>query len=117
MIYLLLHPGIYYHLYKEGSTVNNASQKVRELTQDDTFTASVVLVVTWHQVRQGRYRAVDFQPDQVSDKTVKKERERERERGGGGLCAAKHSSTTTTAAGTVDAATASTTTATKKYCK
>ena len=65
------HAGIYYHLYGAGANDTDvllkASNEVQEFTESGTFTATMVLVVTWDRVRQGRYRLVDFNPNQVSD--------------------------------------------------
>ena len=65
------HTGVYYHLYGAGANdtyvLLNASKEVQEFTESETFTATMVLVVTWDRVRQGRYRLVDFNPNQVSD--------------------------------------------------
>ena len=66
-----LHTGIYYHLYGAGANDTDvllkASKEVQEYTESETFTATIVLLVTWDHVRQGRYRLVNFNPDQVSD--------------------------------------------------
>ena len=65
------HTGIYHHLYGAGATDTDvllkASNEVQEFTESETFTATMVLVVTWDRVRQGRYRLVDFNPNQVSE--------------------------------------------------
>lgn len=64
------HTGIYYHLYGAGANDTDvllkASREVQEYTESDTFNATMVLVVTWDRVRQGRYRLADFNP-QVRD--------------------------------------------------
>ena len=62
--------GIYYHQYGAGandsSVLLKASHEVQEFTDSTNFTATMVLVVTWDRVRQGRYSLVNFD-DQVSD--------------------------------------------------
>ena len=65
-----LHTDIYYNQYDAGATYTNvllkASNEVQEFTESGTFNATMVLVVTWDRVRQGRYRLVNFNP-QVRD--------------------------------------------------
>ena len=69
-----LHTDIYYNQYDAGATYTNvllkASNEVQEFTESGTFTATMVLVVTWDRVRQGRYRLVDFNPNQVSETLI-----------------------------------------------
>ena len=64
------HTGIYYHQYGVGANdtdvLLNASKEVQEFTDSGTFNATMVLVVTWDRVRQGRYRLANFNP-QVRD--------------------------------------------------
>ena len=66
-----IYTGIYHHLYGAGANDTDvllkASNEVEEFTGSETFTATMVLVVTWDRVRQGRYRLVDFNPNQVSE--------------------------------------------------
>ena len=63
--------GIFYQLYDGRDSDDSwflakATREVREATQSDSFHATMLLVVTWDRVQQGRYRAADFKPDQVT---------------------------------------------------
>ena len=66
-----LHAGIYYHLYGAGANDTDvllkASKEVQEFTDSETFTATMVLVVTWNRVRQAKYRFANVNSNQVSD--------------------------------------------------
>ena len=48
-----------------NETLSTANDALKNFTQIDDFQSSMVVVITWDRVRQGRYRLVNFNPNQV----------------------------------------------------
>ncbi|KAK7092485.1 hypothetical protein V1264_008223 [Littorina saxatilis] len=60
--------GVYYHQYTSdqpahASVLTKASTEVQEFAETSSFNAQFVMVVTWDRVKQGRYRTVNYDPD------------------------------------------------------